>query len=367
MKTNLTKQVISTLPPGTYGDTKVQGLMVSIPETLGTGVPRYGVYVSINGRPMKKTIGPVSAWSVDAARAEAQRIITELRAADPALRQAPTTMSEVVELYTKFLKSRKAKDTEYMETITNLYWPHLRPLKLTDIKVFRLQEHHDKLAEKRGPGAARYAIACLSTLFNYAIRKELATYNPAVKVDVAGKTSREVFLDEYEISVMRECLGEMAPTPRAYFLMALLTGARRENLASMEWGEIDLESATWIVPAEKSKNSRAIEIPLVPEAVELLRGRRSLDSRWVFPAPSGGYVRGIDDWVKNLRQRMRLRGVEKHFTVHDLRRTFATRLAATGASLPVIAQALGHRGLSCVGIYARASTDTVRAALGRVG
>jgi len=135
-----------------------------------------------------------------------------------------------VELYTKFLKSRKAKDTEYMETITNLYWPHLRPLKLTDIKVFRLQEHHDKLAEKRGPGAARYAIACLSTLFNYAIRKELATYNPAVKVDVAGKTSREVFLDEYEISVMRDCLGEMAPTPRAYFLMALLTGARRENL-----------------------------------------------------------------------------------------------------------------------------------------
>jgi len=360
MRLSLTKQAIATLPDGVHQDTKVQGLVVKVnPHSR-----RYGVYISIHGRPTRKAIGPVEDWSVDAARHEAQRIITTLRQT-PKEKVKAITLREVLDLYNESIT--KAKDPDYMEKVITLYWSHLLKRRLESVTVLELETHHNKLSADRGPSAARYAITCLSTIYNYAIKKELLTNNRAKKVETAEATSRDVFLDEWEIAQLRVCLSEMAPNPRHYFLMVLLTGARRENVATMRWEEIDLESALWTVPAEKSKNGRPIEIPLVDEAVEILRGRRSLDAWWVFPSSQnmGRPVRGVDDWANDLRRRMRERGVEKHFTIHDLRRTFASRLAAAGASLPVIAKALGHRGLSCVHVYARASTETVREAMGR--
>lgn len=364
MKLNLTKAVIATLPVGTHGDVKVVGLFCNVTATSR----KFGVYISVRGRPVRKSIGSCADFSIEAARLEALRIISKLRSDTPAARVKAVTLGGVLNLYTEYLEGAGRRDSSYMDTVLNLYWSKFLDRTLDDVTVLELTTAHNRIVKERGPSAARYAVTCLRTLYNYAASLELTTANPAKRVRTAAAVSREVFLDEGEIKTLRACLAEMAPNPRHYFTLILLTGARRENMASMRWEEIDLEEALWTIPAEKSKNGLRMEIPLIPEAVEILQGRRSLDSWWVFPSATkaGQNVRCIDDWIIDLRRRMRERGVEKHFTVHDLRRTFACRLVAAGVPTPTVAKALGHRGLSSVAIYARVATGTVREALLRV-
>jgi site-specific recombinase XerD len=66
--------------------------------------------------------------------------------------------------------------------------------------------------------------------------------------------------------------------------------------------------------------------------------------------------------MNRLRQLMREHGVEKHFTLHDLRRTFAVKLTERGAPITVVAHALGHSSTTATPIYTQAvSPDAVRA------
>ena len=52
-------------------------------------------------------------------------------------------------------------------------------------------------------------------------------------------------------------------------------------------------------------------------------------------------------------------------TIHDLRRTLGSWMAITGASLPVIARALGHKleRSSVTAVYARLNNQPVREAI----
>jgi integrase len=60
---------------------------------------------------------------------------------------------------------------------------------------------------------------------------------------------------------------------------------------------------------------------------------------------------------------MNAAGVEKHFTIHDLRRTAATIMTAAGTPITVVAKALGHANVQTTPVYARASDDAVREAM----
>lgn len=245
MKANLTKAVIATLPVGTHSDTKVSGLVCNVTANSR----RYGVYVSVRGKPVRKSIGSCDDFSVEAARLEAQRIITKLRTETPAEKVKAVTIGEVVDLYNEYLEGAGKRDSLYLDRVMRLYWSKLLPRTLDDVTVLELTTIHNRIVKERGPSAARYAVTCLRTLYNYACSLELTTVNPAKRVRTAAAVSREVFLDEGEVKTLRECLAEMAPNPRHYFTLILLTGARRENMASMEWNEIDLDEALWTVDA----------------------------------------------------------------------------------------------------------------------
>lgn len=150
-------------------------------------------------------------------------------------------------------------------------------------------------------------------------------------------------------------------------LLALLTGLRRDNICGMEWSWVDLDGATVTVPAEYSKNGEEITVPLVPEAVSILRGRIGLSDRFVFPSEKSGCGRVVEPWfwVQEARAKMAELGVTKEWVAHDLRRTLAVQMTAAGAPLTVVARALAHKNINTTPIYARASVDTVREWLGK--
>lgn len=122
----------------------------------------------------------------------------------------------------------------------------------------------------------------------------------------------------------------------------VLTAARTNESINAEWSEMDLQSATWIVPAEKMKAGEEHRVDLSPEAVAILRHQQGLDPRWVFPSPNGnGRPMSSMGMLMALR-RLNLHGAT---TVHGLARgTFSTWANEQGIARPdVIEAALAHR------------------------
>ena len=74
------------------------------------------------------------------------------------------------------------------------------------------------------------------------------------------------------------------------FEFAVLTAARAGEARLATWTEIDMDAATWTVPAERMKAGREHRVPLSPRAVEVLGEARALRSRrgdLVFPGRRG--------------------------------------------------------------------------------
>jgi integrase len=71
----------------------------------------------------------------------------------------------------------------------------------------------------------------------------------------------------------------------------ILTAARSGEARGAKWAEIDLDAATWTVPAERMKAHKEHRVPLSKAAIMLLRGLpRIADTDLVFPAPRGGQL-----------------------------------------------------------------------------
>jgi integrase len=195
-------------------------------------------------------------------------------------------------------------------------------------------------------------------------------------------------------------------TIRDYFLLSLLTGARRSNALAMRWDEIDFARAEWRIP--RTKNNDPQTVPLTPEALAILEQRRPRPaSGYVFPGdgesghlvePRGGWQRIFDrdelaqlgTLIRNAGSRfkpiegenlseslIRARREAKRrrlntdkcrmadLRIHDLRRTLGSWQARTGASLAIIGKSLNHKNVQTTAIYSRLDIDPVRESVER--
>lgn len=119
-------------------------------------------------------------------------------------------------------------------------------------------------------------------------------------------------------------LAEQEDYPQAmmwqdYFLLILFTGLRRKEAASLPWKDIDFKARTFTV--QETKNREIHTLPMSSFLYELfLRRKQFKTSEFVFPALSkNGHIM---EPRKAMLKVSELSGVT--FTVHDLRRTFAT-------------------------------------------
>ena len=146
---------------------------------------------------------------------------------------------------------------------------------------------------------------------------------------------------------------------RDFFLMLLLTGARRANVQAMRWEDISVERTVWRIP--ETKSGEPVTVPLVTEAMEILTRRKgAIDSPFVFPShgKSGHLIEPNPAW-----QRLISRAGIADLRMHDLRRTFGSWQAAAGVSLNIIGKSMGHKNQSTTAVYARLSLEPVRAAV----
>ncbi len=376
-KINFTQAAIDRLPaPATgrvyYADTKTPGLVLCVWDT---GVKSFELYKRMGGRPTRLKIGRFPGVTVEQARKEVARMTGQLAQGDnpaDARRKArgETALGELFALYLDghakpYKRTWKEDQAQY-----GRYLARWKARKLSEVRPADVTALHAKIGRENGHYAANRMLALLSAMFNHATRLGYTGGNPAKGVKHFKEQSRDRFLRADELRAFFDALGDEKTPPlwRDFFTVALLTGARRANVLSMKWADVNLMRGLWRIPEAESKNKEPLLCVLPPQAVEILQ-RRSDDNAALAPEDQSPYVfpgKGktghVTDPKKPWKDLLKRAGI-KDLRLHDLRRTLGSWQAATGASLSIIGRSLGHKNVATTAVYARLDLDPVRASV----
>jgi integrase len=137
--------------------------------------------------------------------------------------------------------------------------------------------------------------------------------------------------------------------------LLILTGCRRKEIGGMRWSEFD--DGKWMLPSERTKNGHAHTLPLSASAWSIINSvPRVADRDHLFGVRSDGFK----DWGRKRFLDARLGDTIKAWTLRDLRRTVATRMADIGVQPHIIEAVLNHvsgHKHGVAGIYNRATYE----------
>ena len=156
------------------------------------------------------------------------------------------------------------------------------------------------------------------------------------------------------VQAMKEYKGSLVVRTALWF--SLYTLARPGEVRHAEWKEINLEKATWSIPAEKMKRRKPHIVPLCRQAVALLEELHPRTGRGRYVFPSAHSPKGTEPMSGNaIRLALRRMGFSnKEMTAHGFRSLGSTRLNEMGFRPDVIEAALAHMHGGVRGIYNRA-------------
>jgi len=269
-------------------------------------------------------------------------------------RSAPTIESlaiEFVELYSKRQKKSWRADELMLKSAVLPEWGLIQARELKRRDVIQLL---DRIAG-RTPVRANRVLAVVRKMFAWAVERDVLEVSPCLGIKRPGaEQSRSRVLADCEIKVFWNGLvGSGIPTSTQLALrFQLATAQRIGEVVGAVWSEIDRSKGEWLVPSERTKNSRANLVPLSPLAASLIGEICLGPSDFVFPATRRAAALRIDVVTHHLGDVIARLGMA-HFTSHDLRRTAATKLAELGTPRVVIDAILNHKDPTVGAIYDR--------------
>jgi integrase len=196
-------------------------------------------------------------------------------------------------------------------------------------------------------------------MFKFGKARGLTTINPFEDTFKPGEEhSRDRTLNDDEIHDLWHGLDKIncADDLKIAIKLLLATGQRKGEVTQAEWAEFDLEKRLWTLPASRTKNKKAHVVPLSSVAMDLLGQLQAINGngRWLFPirrrdqdAPVS--LRALTHIAYAHHDKMGL----AHFTIHDLRRTVRTNLAALGVDHITAKKVLNHALEGMDAIYNR--------------
>jgi integrase len=211
------------------------------------------------------------------------------------------------------------------------------------------------------PVMADRTLAYLRSAFNWWAARDDRFVPPIVKGMARTKPAeraRKRFLSDEELRDVWQAL-DMAVVPTcypAYVRTLLLTAQRRDEVARMNWSEI--EGDTWVIPAERYKTGIENVVPLTDAVLPLFGNPRK--TGFVFGStgstlPFSSFPkakRALDKAVAELRDGEKRKPMP-HWTLHDLRRTARSLMSRAGVSVDIAERVLGHKITGVRGVYDR--------------
>jgi integrase len=354
-------------------DGEIPGLGARI---TAAGVISFVLQYRINGRERRYTIGRHPDFSVAGARDEALRLRSEIaKGHDPlggreAQREAPT-IDDMADDYLEFSKAHKRESSirNDKQMLDNIIKPKLGKIRVAAVTPRDIESLHSAL--KKTPYRGNRALALLKTMFNWAIRQEWRSDNPAKGIEKFPEEKRERWLQEKELEQLTAALDAHPYQDAANCIrLILLTGCRKSEALSAAWWQFDLGRSTWTKPSAHTKQKKIHYVPLSKAASHLLTEMKEKPKAkvspqdYLFPGKfKGSHLQDLkSDW-KLLTAAAKLENVR----VHDLRHTFASHLASSGVPLAVVGKLLGHTQSTTTERYAHLAESPLREATELMG
>ena len=212
----------------------------------------------------------------------------------------------------------------------------------------KIKEELKVLSTHKAPATVNRYKAALGSVYRYLSNEFDIDYNPVKGIQqYAENNARTRFLSADELPRLLAAV-KQSQWPQLYLLvlMAITTGARRTEMVSLKWENINFKTQTAQLPQTKNGEQRILT--LTNDLITELKQYRNLTG-YVFyhPHKANEYFHHFDQyWREALRE-----AEIADFRFHDLRHTCASLLAMNGASLLEIAQVLGHKSIAMTQRY----------------
>lgn len=368
-----------------YWDNQLPGFGLRIAPS---GRKSWVALYRVNGRLVRETIGTVGlipnvAEARDRARESLRQVergihpIEARRASEEAAmiaeaQGAANTFNAVADRFVTEHVERLARPSTVKET-KRIFDRDVRPIwGARPTAGITRQDVNDILDRVAGRGAmvqANETLKRLKTLFRWALDEEIIVTDPTAKVRKRAKeVARDRALTDDEIRLFWTGCDKLEWPFGPMFKLLLLTAQRRDEVATMEWRELDLAERRWTIPREKAKNDRTHEVHLSALALGIIKSLPKIGDapRFVLTTNGRAAVSGfsrakarLDGHMLELLQKEKSeRGAETNATIagwvlHDLRRTAATGMAKLNVAPHVVDRILNHvsgtiRGVAAV-------------------
>lgn len=355
-------------------DGKISGLYLVLQPT---GMRSWALRYRVHGISRKLTIGSYPDVDLAAARRRAQVALGAIaNGKDPAAdkiaareakksARAPSDRVETVaaSFLEKYVK-RNAGDSwarEGERLLRKEIIPALGSKRLGEVKKSDIHDMLDAIVDRGAPVVANRTLAIFRRLCNWAVERGIILGSPCVAIKApTPEHSRDRVLADDEIQLAWGAFESIGWPFGPIAKLLLLTGARRDEVASARWSEINLDAKTWSIAKERSKNGVAHEIPLSDAAVAILAGLPRVGDRkdaLVFSTTGRTPVSGFSKGKAQIDAEIAAAfgdGADPTapWVFHDLRRTAASGMAGIGIAPHVVEAVLNHKSGTIKGVAA---------------
>jgi len=333
----------------------------------------------------KVTIGAVNKFTKTQAQKKASKYLPDV--SQPLNKSTILTVSQLIEHYKerelgedsgKAAKPRKA----YLYIFKNYILPKWGNLPLRAVKAVAVEDWLKTLPLANGSKAKVREV--FGAAFRHAMRYELYPTNPIANVRQVRKRAVEPeILEPAEIAAILRELEGVEPV-RTAFLIAAVMGMRRGEIFGLKWADVDFGRAilhvrrSYVDGVEglpKTESSRR-PLPLPPQVIEALRAWKELtlfshSEDWIFASDFHFGKQPLWPgtlWQRNVAPAIERAGINKpKLGWHTLRRSYASLLLSSGASLRISMELMRHSTVEMtLGTYAQTVGDEKREAGSKV-
>ena len=350
-----------------FWDREIPGFGVRV---YPSGSKVYVVQCRVHGKSRRITLGRHGVISADQARRKAALTIARIKGGEAPEPASADTVARLAQRYLKEYVAVHCKPSSaklYRRALDKFILPAYGDLAVEAVEREHISALHYHLRDI--PYQANRVLEIESKLFNLAVlwglRREGG--NPCRFVRKYKERKRERFLSDEEFRRLGEVLNEMeaqgsvSAYAAAAIRLLMLTGCRRNEIVTLRWEDVDLETGELRLPDGKTGGRL---VPLSPVAAQVLsRLPRLAGNPWVIPGSKpGAHLSDLQPPWERVRRRAGLDDVR----IHDLRHSFASRALALGESLPMIGKLLGHTQVQTTARYAHLARNSVKASASRI-
>ena len=330
-----------------------------------TGRKSFIYLYRFEGKPRRLTLGVYPRISLADAREMVGKAVKKLeQAIDPgaekiaarkSLRDAESFEELAYQWVERWAKPNRKTWKEAQRQLETDAIPAWRKRKAKSIRRRDVIELVEQIMDRGSPVMANRTLGLLKQVFKFGVQRDIIDASPAVAIDKPSKEKRrDRVLTEAEIRGFWTGLDKsmMTEDARTALRLCLVTLQRRAEVSGMRRSEINGD--WWTIPKERTKNGKAHRVPLSPLAKQLI-GAASGDD-YLFPSPrkkspNGERIpiepRALTNAITKNREHFKA----DRFSVHDLRRTAATKMAELGVTRFDIAKVLNHTDHAVTAVY----------------